>query len=346
MPHLLTTAARDTVLVQSNEPDRNRLLTFRRDPTADALVESDPVETGGAGSGMAHLASQGSVAIAHGGDAVFVTNAGSGDVSLLAFTEGGPVLVDVAETGGTPVSVTERGGLLYVLDSARASLTGFTWQSAGLEPAPGPRREWDPQGAPAQVGFSPDGSHLVVTERAADRIVVFPVEASGALGEPVVHASSGVTPYGFGFTSTGVLVVTEAFGGTAEKSAVSSYALANGSLTPISTSVRNGRTALCWVAVSPNGGLAYGANYGDGAVSRYDISADGRLTLGGPAVDVANDQAPGLRDLDLARDGRHLYAIDVDSGHLLGWTVDQSGDLTRVDRLSGLPSTAAGIAAT
>ncbi|HET9647707.1 MAG TPA: beta-propeller fold lactonase family protein [Microlunatus sp.] len=345
MAHLVTTPARDTVLVQSNEADRNRLLTFRRDQSSAALVPADPVATAGAGSGVPHLASQGSVTLSSGGDAVFVTNAGSGDVSLLTFTDRGPVLVQVAKTGGMPVSVAERDGLLYVLDSAGASLTGFTWQPDGLQPVPGQRRDWDPHGAPAQVGFSPDGRHLVVTERAADRIVVFPVDTSGALGQPVFHASSGVTPYGFGFTSAGVLVVTEAFGGEAEKSAVSSYVIADGSLTPISATVRNGRTALCWAAVSPNGRTAYAANYGDGTVSRYDISADGALTLTGPAVDVANNQSPGLRDLDLSPDGRHLYAIDADSGHLLGWNVDQSGDLTRSDHLSGLPSTAAGIAA-
>src|SRR5437667_437783 len=103
---------------------------------------------------------------------------------------------------------------------------------------------------PAQVGFSRDGSTLVVTERGTDSIVVFPVGGEGVLGEPRAHASSGPTPYGFAFTRSGTLVVTEAFGAQTGKAAASSYALNGGAPAPVSRSVGNGRSEICWAVVT------------------------------------------------------------------------------------------------
>jgi 6-phosphogluconolactonase len=218
-------------------------------------------------------------------------------------------------------------------------------EGSRLSPVSGAQRRWDPEGKPAQVGFSPDGRTLVVTERGADRIMVFPVESSRTLGDPVIQSSSGVTPYGFGHTPVGVLVVTEAFGGEPGKSAMSSYAVKDSSLAPVSRSVENGRTALCWAVVTPDGRCAFGTNFGDGAVSRYDIAPDGALTLGEAAAGVVVDGSSGPRDLDLSGDGRFLYAIDADSQQLVGWSVDPTGRLDPIGSWPGLPSTVAGIAA-
>lgn len=41
---------------------------------------------------------------------------------------------------------------------------------------------------------SPDGMWVVVTERDANRLEVFPINPNGRLGEPVVSASSGAVP--------------------------------------------------------------------------------------------------------------------------------------------------------
>ena len=332
------------VLVQSNEKDQNQLLTFRRDP-AGTLGAMDSVLTGGTGNGTPHLPSQGSVKYSGDERFAFVTNAGSGDMSLFAVTDGQLRLVQTARTGGSPSSVAERDGLIYVLNTGDASLTALILDGSTLSPLSGPPREWDPQGQPAQVGFTPDGRHLVVTERGANRIIVFPVESSGLLGEPTFHPSSGITPYGFGFTPNGALVVTEAFGGEPTKSALSSYTITNSSLSPASRSVGNGHTALCWAVISPDGQFAYAANFGDGAVSRYDITSDASLTLGTPTLAVAGGGSPGLRDLDLSRDGRFLYAIDADAGTLVGWALDGLGRATQIGCWSGLPLTMAGIAA-
>jgi 6-phosphogluconolactonase len=65
------------------------------------------------------------------------------------------------------------------------------------------------------------------------------------LGEPQVQPSSGLTPYGFAFTSRGGLVVTEAFGAQAGKAAVSSYRISEAGAASVSRSVGNGRSEIC-----------------------------------------------------------------------------------------------------
>jgi len=49
------------------------------------------------------------------------------------------------------------------------------------------------------------------------------------------------------------LVVTEAFRAAKGKAAASSYALQNGSLAPVSQSVGNGRSEICWAVITKDG---------------------------------------------------------------------------------------------
>src|SRR5262245_30669143 len=186
----------DGVYLQTNEAGANRVLAFER--LADGrLVPLRPVETGGRGSGTPHLPSQGSVVLAA-PDRLLVTNAGSDEITLLAVgADGAPERLHTLPSGGVgPRSVAVHGDLVYVLNAGGATVAGFRLAGDRLEPLAGSRRELGADADPAQVGFSPDGAKLVVTERGADAIVVFPVGADGLLGEPTTVPSSGPTPYG------------------------------------------------------------------------------------------------------------------------------------------------------
>jgi 6-phosphogluconolactonase (cycloisomerase 2 family) len=198
---------------------------------------------------------------------------------------------------------------------------------------------------PAQVGFSPDGSMVVVTQRGTDSIVTYQVAADGTFGTSSTVASQGPTPYGFGFASGGTLVVTEAFRGQKGAAAASSYAIVDGSLEPRSGSVRNGRSEICWAVVTPDGKFAFTTNFADGAVSRYAIGADGSLSVDDATAGIAVDGMTGLRDEDLSDDGRFLYVIDADGGRIYGWSVGAAGALETVGSWEGLPATVAGLAA-
>lgn len=332
------------VLAQSNDAQQNELLAYRRDGDG-RLTPLARLALKGAGSGAAHLPSQGSVTLTGDGRHVLVTNAGSGDVSVVAIEGDDLLLVQTLPSGTAPRSVTEHDGLVYVLTTGEPSVVGFRREGDGYRPVPGSARRLAADADPAQVGFTPDGTHLLVTERGRHELVTFPVDATGVLGEPVVTPSAGPTPYGFAFTPAGVLVVTEAFGARTGEAAASGYRLDAGRPVAVSGSVHNGRSEICWAVVTRDGRNAFTTNFADGAVSRWQVGADGALSLADAVAGVTEDGRKGLRDAALTGDGRFLYALDADAGAVYGWAVGTDGALSPVGSWAGLPGTAAGLAA-
>jgi 6-phosphogluconolactonase len=324
------------VYVQTNEPERNRLLAFRRGGDG-RLTAAGGYETGGAGDGKPHLTSQGSVVLTGDGRYLLVTNAASGDLSVFAVGPDGLSLVETVPTGRAPKSAAEHGGLVYVLNTGEHGVK--------IQPLAGSARELATGTDLAQVGFSPDGATLVVTQRGTNAIAAYPVAETGQLGTPLVQPSPGPTPYGFAFTKRGGLVVTEAFGAQLGKAAASSYRITDAGAAPISRSVGNGRSEICWAVVTNDGRYAFTTNFADGAVSRYSIGDDGSIALDEAAAGLAVDGQAGLRDEDLSSDGRFLYAIDADHRRVFGWAVGEGGSLSPVGSWEGLPATVAGLAA-
>jgi 6-phosphogluconolactonase len=338
-------AASGAVYVQTNAAP-NEVIAFRRagDGSLDRIGS---VATGGEGDRSPHLQSQGSVALTRDGRHLLVTNAASDDLSVFSVASDGSIeLRDRVHTGATPRSVAEHDGLVVVLNTGQPGLASFRLHADGIEPVAGGDQAFAASDAdPAQVAFSLDGSMLVVTERGTDSIVTYEVAPDGTFGTSRTIASEGPTPYGFAFTSGGTLVVTEAFRAEKGAAAASSYAIEDGSLVPRTSSVGNGRSEICWVVVTPDDRFAFTTNYADGAVSRFAIASDGTLSLEDATAGVSVDVQPGLRDEDLSRDGRFLYAIDADGGRIYGWSVGAEGSLEPVGSWGGLPATVAGLAA-
>lgn len=331
------------VYMQTNEPERNRLLVFRR-ARDGTLTPAGAYETGGAGDGHPHLTSQGSVVLTGDGQWLLVANTSSGDMSVFAVGDDGVELVQTVATGNAPKSVAEHEGLIYVLNTGDPSLTGLRLRGRQVEPLADSTHKLAADADPAQVGFSPEGTTLVVTERGTNAILAYPVDAAGYLGEPVIQPSSGPTPYGFACTQRGGLIVTEAFGAQKGKAAASSYLLSGGGLAPVSRSVGNGRSEICWAVATHDDRYVFTTNFADGAVSRYSIGADGSIALDEAAAGLAMDGQTGLRDEALSRDDRFLYAIDADSARVWGWALGDGGALSPIGSWDGLPATVAGLA--
>ena len=332
------------VYAQTNATE-NEVVAYRRDAEGQ-LSRIGSFATGGQGDGVAHLTSQGSVTLTRDGRSLLVTNAASDDVSVFRVLDEGLELTGRAPVGAAPKSVAERDGLVFVLTTGKPSVTGFRLTEMGLEAVAGAEQALSAENAdPAQVGFSPDGSMLVVTERGTDAITTFAVGADGMLGEIRTIGSSGPTPYGFAISNDGVLVVTEAFRAEKGAAAASSYAIVDGAVEPRTPSVGNGRSEICWAVITGDGRYAFTTNFADGAVSRYAIGTDGSLTLEDVTAGLTEDGRPGLRDEDLTFDGRFLYAIDADAGRIFGWSVGTDGSLTAIGSWDGVPTTVAGLAA-
>jgi 6-phosphogluconolactonase len=330
------------VFVQTNAA-HNEVIAFSR--TADGtLSPAGTFATGGAGDDNAHLPSQGSVTLTRDRRHLLVTNVASNDVSVFVANGAMLELTKTVPVGAAPRSIAEHDGLVAVLSTGDATIQHFHLVDGDLVPVDGAKRTLSiPDGA--QVGFTPDGRALVVTERGGDKISSYAVGMDGMLGELRTIDSLGATPYGFAISPNGTLVVTEAFRAEKGAAAASSYRVDGDTITPGTPSVGNGRSEICWAVISKDGRFAFTTNFADGAVSRYAISMDGRLTLEDATAGTTQDGRPGLRDEDLSDDGRFLYAINADQGQIVAWSVDERGHLSMAGSWGGVPTTVAGLAA-
>ena len=336
------------VYVQTNDATGNEVIAFSR--TQDgALAQLGRYSTGGRGTGSPHLASAGSVVLSDDGRWLLVVNAGSDELSLFAVQPDGLRLADRAGSGGSkPTSVAVSGALVYVLNNGTPNISGFHLADGKLAAIPDSARPLSSADAdPAQVSFTTDGTMLIVTERGTDTISSYLIDEHGHAHGPTTIKSSGQTPYGFGLTADGsLIIVSEAFGGAAGAAATSSYAVSGaGELTMVSGSVGDSRSEVCWVVLSKDDRFAYVTNFGDGTVSCYEITADRSLRLHEPVAGSTRPGEKGVRDEAISGDGRYLYAIDPDAQKLFGWAVSQGGQLTPVGEFGGVPGTVAGLAA-
>lgn len=338
--------ANGMVLALTNPDGLNAVIAFTRSP--DGLLEPlGQFATGGMGSGGG-LGSQSALAIAD--DYLYVVNPGDDTVSSMRIYDDHVALVDVAATDGVrPTSVAVRGDRLYVLNAEGAgSLAGFELDGGAMTPIAGASRPLSgaQTTAPAQVGISPDGDYVVVTERATNLILTYAIAPDGSLGEPLLNPSSGQTPFGFQFRDDGVFLVSEAFGGGANPgaSAASSYRVADGgSLWTFSGSVANGQTAACWIEIV-GGRYAYTTNTASNSVSGYHVAADGSLELflgGGVVHEFGEDHSP----IDMARseDDRFLYVLNGAADEIAAFTVEEDGTLTDLGVPTSVPATTVGL---
>ena len=336
------------VYTMSNAAAGNRILAFDRAPNGN-LTPAGSFATGGLGSGGG-LGNQSGLVLTDNNRWLLAVNAGSNDISLFAVDDDVLHWVDKAPSGGSkPVSVTIHRRLVYVLNAGSDTVSGFTLRPTGkLSPIAGSTRPLSGTGTDAaQVQFSPDGRWLVVTEKATNLILTYPVDDDGLLGPPQLHPSAGMTPFGFAFGARRQLFVSEAFGGAPDASAVSAYRLRrDGTLDVVSASVPTLQTAACWVVVTEDGRFAYTTNTGSGSISGYAIDSDGALTLLNADGRTANTGAGSTPiDLALSENGRFLFVLNSGAQSIGAFRILSSGQLQPVGAVGGLPASANGLAA-
>lgn len=329
----------------TNSPAGNEVLVIGDGPSGTlALLARHPTQGTGTGAG---LGSQGAVTLSQDGRWLFVVNAGSHTLSTFAVRPAGLVLASVQDSGGLqPVSVSERGGLVYVVNAGGSgNVAGFRNEGGRLVPVAGSVQPLSAAGSgPGQVGIAPGAGLLLVTERATNLLATYALQADGSAGAPVLTASSGPTPFGFAFDRRGHAYVSEAFGGATDASALSSYRFDGTQPRVLSASVPTLQTAACWVVLSPDGRFAYVANAGSGSLSSYAIAVDGRATL---LQSVAASTGPNSGPVDMAvpRGGRTLAVLAARAQTLLRYTREADGSLVPAGSASGLPAGLAGLAA-
>jgi len=341
------------VYTMTNDPAGNSVLAFDRQADG-TLVPAGAYPTGGLGTGGG-LGNQGGVTLSDNGLWLFVVNAASHTISVFAATPHGLVLTDTVPSGGLqPISITCHGSLVYVLNNGGEAggtdnIAGFLLRNDGtLEPLAGSAQPLSGASTdPAQIGFSPDGRVLAVTEKATNSIDTYAVGNDGLPGPPMTYMSPGPTPFGFSFGLRRQLFVAEAAGGVPDGSSVSSYTVSTGGeLMVLDAAVPTTETAACWIRTTGNGRYAYTANTPNDSVTGFAIAPDGLLSL----LDEDGETAvlpEGSNPLDnaISRDGRTLYTLNIGDGSIGVFRIHADGSLTPLPGVSGLPLGLNGLAA-
>jgi 6-phosphogluconolactonase len=330
------------VFIMDNALSGNNIIAFKR--AADgSLSSAGSYSTKGTGTGSG-LGSQGAIVLHE--SFLYTCNAGSNEITVFKINSGGLTWIDkISSYGVMPVSLSVHGKLLYVLNAGKlGNISGFRILNNGhLSYIQGSDRTVGSGGA--QVEFSPSGNYLAVTQKPGNIIYTFPVNANGLPGTAMVNASAGQTPFGFKFTKQNLLIVSEAFGGAAGQSAVSSYKLENnGNLTVVTPSAATHQTAACWVAVTGDARFCYTTNAGSASVTGYEIQPSGHLSLLN-ANGVTGMTGAGATDLCTDKDSRYLYTLNTGAHTISIFKIANNGSLVPAGDESGMPATAAGIAA-
>jgi 6-phosphogluconolactonase (cycloisomerase 2 family) len=248
----------------------------------------------------------------------------------------GLVLMDTVASGGiTPVSLTVRGHLLYVLNQGgTGNIAGFWVGSNGrLTPVPDSTQPLSSSDAgAAEIAFSPDQETLVVSEKKTNVLDTYKILDHGRVSGPTVHTSNGNVPYGFTFTGRDELLVTEA-----GSNAVSSYDLDAGTVTTMDASVPSEGAAPCWITATPNGRFAYATNAHIGTIAGFKVGHEGALSFLGL---TATTSVPLL---DVTATQNFLYALAGGTHQILAYRVNTDGSLTAIGTANGLPATAVGL---
>ncbi len=331
------------VYTLTNESVGNRLAVFARDSDG-MLAPPHLVSTGGLGTGGG-LGNQSSLAFSEQGQYLYAVNPGSNTITVFDLSGRRPRVAQVGHSGGQrPISLVVNKNRLYVLNAGGAvggvdTVATFVAGPRGrFLPVPIVVRELSaPNTGPAQVGLGKHGEALIVTEKATNLIAIFPIDRRGLPGPPSFEASSGETPFGFAFDGDDLLIVSEAFGGAPDASAVSSYEVKrDNTLDLISPSVPTTETAACWIAILQGGKYAYTTNTQSNSITGYAVD-DGELTR--LDQDGVTAFSGGMSPTDLAIIGkRFLYALNSGSRDLGVFEINRDGSLTYLQVIGQLPT--------
>lgn len=340
------TSPQSAVYTIGNEVAANQVIAFYRNPDG-SLYEAGRYDTGGTGTGGG-LGNQAALAISSGGKFLYVVNPGSNDIShFLIKNDGSLELKNKIASGGTlPVSIAVHNGLVYVLNAGgTGNITGFAFNQQGqiFQLSNSTRALSSPTAGAAQVAFSPNGRALVVTEKATNIISSFGVLSNGRPTAIRTFPAANATPFGFAFGHNGNFHVSEAAGGAAGASTISTYHVnVNGQVSLVDGPFALNQSAACWVAMAKNNSLLFSTNTGSNNISTLDVSFFGYLSA--PAVGGTTVAMSQPLDAAVDKDSDHLYVLLNGNNAIISYTFNSNGVLTQIDlddqnlpdRMSGL----------
>ena len=243
-------------------------------------------------------------------------------------------LRQVVPSGGPfPVSITISGSLAYVLDAGlTGDVHGYRIANGELVPIPRSTRSLSLNNtnppfllsSPAEVGFTPSDTQLVVTTKTNGLVDVFSVNHAGRLSSQPAKDPVAGAPFAFMFDQAGRLELVNA--ALTPASTLGAFTInADGTLTTVGAPVSEGQIAACWIAAAR--GFDYLANTRRGTISQYSIDSSGTVTLVNPMAAAGID---GPTDMTVGGGGAFLYNQTGMSSAVDAYSVSPDGSLTLI----------------
>lgn len=345
---------RNAVYVLTNNPDGNQVMAYHRDHQGN-LTWMDTLDTGGTGSGVGvtvppdPLGSQNALLLSKSGKWLFAVNAGSDEITLFKATPEGLKWMDKVSSGGDyPVSLAFDETYLYVLNAGGdGNITGFELDDGKLMPladstrslsatTPADGEQPNIMESPSQVGFAPDGRHLLVLDKGGvsgeGRILIYNFADGLPASDPQTVTTAAPVPFAFAFDRFGQLVVVEASTGS-----IITYRFNDDGGLDLMDTVTNGQMATCWI--DGNGKYFFTDNTGSNTISAIRPSSTGRINLLNP-TEVTYPENTLPLDLGVDGSGEFLYTLNVGAGSIGIFHIDADGHLHDLGQVEGLPSLA------
>jgi len=363
------TAAPGHVYVSTNAEAGNAVVVYKR--ANNGLLKVVGSYDTGAKGGHGNLQFPGPLPLADSdtplvlspnGKLLFVTNVGSNSVTSFRVKGDRLVRVQTVPSGGQqPTAVDAQAGLLYVSNAGSATLTGYRYASNGrLTAISGSAINLSsPTALPASVKIDPQGQYLISTSRVGNctqpcdgpgEIRRYPL-SGGVPGTPVVYPPTYYRPYAAEILKNDTFLVADEgkFPTKTDDSIISTFNGTGSSTSPISTTP-TGVTTTCWFQLTKDGRYGFASAAVGGAVTRFSLGSDGKVTV------LGTEQIPGVAsDPGISRDGKYLYVLSTDidfmtltfkSAYVTIYRIGSAGQLTKIGQSSAmLDGAASGLAA-
>ncbi|MDP4264938.1 MAG: beta-propeller fold lactonase family protein [Bacteroidota bacterium] len=333
------------VYTLSNQSTDNKVMVYRRDSDGElSFIKSYSSGGNGTGSG---LGSQGAVTLAGNDNILLAVNAGSNTISSFKVSHDELELIStVGSKGIKPISIAQYDKLVYVLNAGgNGNISGFRIAGDGqLIAIPNSTRPLSSNASdPAQISFVNEGTALVITEKGTNKIITYTVNHFGVPAAFHSLASANATPFGFAVGEQGKIYVSEAAGGAAGASSVSSYRVGyNGAISLTNGPVLAGQTAACWVVLTGNGKYVYATNTGSNSVSSFTANLPGNINT---FHAVAANSGTTPIDAALSDQSKFLYVLNANGHSISVFRVSDNGELSNIQTVTGLPAGDIGLAA-
>jgi 6-phosphogluconolactonase len=290
------------------------------------------------------------------GDAAFVSNSGSNDVSAYAVNvNGGLTAVGGTQAVGTSphgMAIDAAGHFLFVANQGTSgavdsgSVSVFSIQSGGALTAVGTFKinttaESNAPDAinpgPFGVVVTPDGKFLYTANQFANTVTIFSIDsASGALSRVGLPVGVGTSPSGLAISPNGNFLYVANSG----SSNVSVFAICDnaspsctdpdGSLVELSDSPFSAGLGPVYIAISSTGNFAYVVDQLSNQLSSYKLSpGSGTMTPTTPLATVSTGTHPSWAVVSSGE--QFVYVANNGAATVSAFTMDAtSGELTVV----------------